>query len=144
MNRDLAVLIAALIVNFLAAITLNLVTSPALSWLLFSVVSTATAMVIYGGWRVVQETRVLGAIRATFVTWIVYARERALRLTKPKATGGASASETGFRCSISDTSGLLVTYVGPDSCELSRLLAAIREFRLVPARADHPVEPTGP
>jgi len=37
--------------------------------------------------------------------------------------------ETGFQCSISDTTGLLVTYVGPDSCELSRLPAAIRESR---------------
>lgn len=109
MNQDLVVLIAALIVNLLAVTALSFaVSSLALSWLFFSVLSAATAVAIYSGWRVL---------------------DRALRLTKPTPTRPASTSETGFQCSISDTTGLLVTYVGPDSCELSRLLLAIREIR---------------
>src|SRR5215470_12168531 len=100
MKRHLAVVIAALIVNCLAAVALKSVSSVALLWLLFSVVSTATAVAMYGGWQVVQGSR--------------------LRLTMPTASGE-------FRCLISDRTGLLVTYVGPDSCELSRLLTAMRE-----------------
>ena len=108
MNQDLAVLIAALIVNVLAVTALSFTPSLTLSWLLFSVLSAATAVAVYSGWRVL---------------------DRALRLTTPTATRRASTSETAFQCSISDTTGLLVTYVGPDSCELSRLLAAVREIR---------------
>ena len=126
MSRHLAVMIAALIVNLLAALALNFQTSLGLVWLLFSVISTATAVAVYSGWLVLQEVRVLGASR----------------LTKPKATGKASTLETGFRCSISDTTGLLVTYVGPDSCELSGLLAAIREFRRRPVDSAERSTPT--
>jgi hypothetical protein len=88
MNQDLAVLIAALIVNVLAVIALSSTPSLTLSWLLFSVLSAATAVAVYSGWRVL---------------------DRALRLTTPTATRRASTSETAFQCSISDTTGLLVT-----------------------------------
>jgi hypothetical protein len=109
MNQDLAVLIAALVVNVLAVTALSFAPSLTLSWLLFSVLSAATAVAVYSGWRVL---------------------DRALRLTTLTATRRVSTSEaTAFQCSISDRTGLLVTYVGPDSCELSRLLAAVREIR---------------
>ena len=115
MNRHLAVVVAALIVNFLAAIALTFVIALPLLWLLFSVVSAATAVAMYGGWRVIQESR--------------------LRLTKPTVSDAAATVDPSFRCVISDSTGLLVTYVGPDSCELSRLLTAMRECR-------RPLDPT--
>ena len=55
MHRNLAVLIAAPIVNLLAAITLNFVSSLALTWLLLSVFFASAGVTLYGAWVRVQE-----------------------------------------------------------------------------------------
>jgi len=118
MTRESAALIAAVTVNLVAAIALNFATSLLLAWVLFSVISAATAVTLYGVWRVRQEAQVS-----------IDPFDRTPELRKPSAIGAVSSSERGFRCCISDKSGLLVTYVGSNSCELFRLLDAIREFR---------------
>jgi len=140
MIRRFAPLIAAVTVNLVAAIALTFVTSLMVAWVLFSVICTATAVTLYGVWRVAQETRMLAVRRGDARPTIrnVDTRDRAPEFTERGASGGASNLDRHFRCSVSDKVGLLVTYAGPDSCELFRLLTVIREFRQARESLEHP------
>jgi|SRR5262249_32409797 len=132
MNRNLAVLIAAVSVNVVAAALLNFVSSLALTWLLLSVIFASAGVTIYAAWVRVHAVRPRTANTAAERSgvWTDDAPpDRAPAQTKSASTDKVSSLETRFRCAISDKTGLLVTYVGPDSCELFRLLDAIREFR---------------
>jgi len=130
-NRDLRIVFGAVIVNLAAALALNFVSSLAPAWLLFSAMCASAAVTVFGVYRVVQQQRNIafsaqddrpGASR-------VDASDHARAPADRRVIGGVSSPEVSFRCSISDKAGPLVTYIGPDSCELFRLLDAIREFR---------------